>query len=351
MAVSQTARLLAELVLQDSFSGTATKGQAALTGLERAASRTGGGFNILQSGMGVARKAASGFEGAMSHLGGRISGLLSGPLGIIGLGAGILSIGGAVEASLKKASDFSLSLEKLTALTGESAQSMGELLLVTEKYGISNEQLGTIVGFTEKTLGKLTETTTKGAVSQKQLAAAHDTVTKANERLTVAELALQGLEGKAHVSASQLAAARFKVRDATVALSTAETDLAAKSTQFAVTSDKLSAIQKEFGVQLEDSKGHALSFSQVLNNVADYYNSSATASQKADLAARIFGRGYAAMIPILQLGSKGINDSKKAVEDLGLSLGTDTQGALEAYKTALRQVGEAIDVLQIGIGL
>src|SRR5438105_3458668 len=133
MAVSQTARLLAELVLQDSFSGTAAKGQAALTGLERASAGPSRGFNLLQGSMSVAGKAASGFEGAMSHLGGRISGLLSGPLGIIGLGAGILSIGGAVETSLKKASDFALSLEKLTALTGESAQSMGELLLVTDK--------------------------------------------------------------------------------------------------------------------------------------------------------------------------------------------------------------------------
>ena len=43
--------------------------------------------------------------------------------------------------------------------------------------------------------------------------------------------------------------------------------------------------------------------------VADYYISNASASDKATVAAQLFGRGYVSLIPILKLGSKGIAEA------------------------------------------
>src|SRR5439155_22575234 len=116
------------------------------------------------------------------HAKSQIGGLLTGPLGVLGLTGGLLGIGGAIESSLKKTSDFSLTLDRLTALTGESAQSMGELALVSQKYGVDATRLAQNVGFAEKTLGKLDPTVAKNAVSADKLRNAHESVTKAIER-------------------------------------------------------------------------------------------------------------------------------------------------------------------------
>jgi hypothetical protein len=349
MAIAETARLLASLVLEDKFSPTTTKALGQINALERATGRNA--LSGLQGGFARAGSAASKFGGALSHAKGAIGGLLSGPLGVLGLTGGLLGFGGAIESSLHKTSDFALILERLTGLTGESAQSMGELALVAEKYGVDTDRLAQIVGFAEKTIGKLTDTTTKNAASTEKVTAAENSVTKAHERLIVARKRLNELEAKGSASGSQLAAARFRVTDATNALSLAEQKLTGLQTISAIGTSKAADIQKKYGVSLLDARGHAVNFTTELERVADFYNSNASAADKAQLAAQLFGRGFAVMIPILQLGSKGIERAKQAIDDMGLSLGTDSQGAMQAYKQALRGLGEAVNILQIQIGL
>ena len=107
-----------------------------------------------------------GFGGALSHASGKIGGLLSGPLGLIGLTGGILGLGGAIESSVHKVEDFSLGLEKITTLTGETAQASGALILQFEKFGLGADRVTQIAGFAEKTLGKLA-TTAAGAKATK----------------------------------------------------------------------------------------------------------------------------------------------------------------------------------------
>src|SRR5439155_3953711 len=189
------------------------------------------------------------------------------------------------------------------------------------------------------------------AVSADKLRKAHEAVTKASEKLSVAELKLHETQGKSNVSASQLAAAENRVKDAETALSDARAKLNGLTDKSGVATSKLLDLQKQYGVVLTDSHGKAVNFSTELNHVADYYVSNASAADKAALAAQLFGRGYATMIPILQLGSVGIARAKQAIDDMGLSLGTDSKGALEAYKQSLRSLGEAVNVLQIQIGL
>src|SRR5262249_51196808 len=114
---------------------------------------------------------------------------------------------------------------------------------------------------------------------------------------------------------------------------------------------KLIDLQNKFGVAFTDARGKVLPFSQVLNNVSDYYNSNATASNKAYLAAQVFGRGYAAIIPVLRLGSKGIKDAEEAASELGLTLTKENVKDLAEFRKATREAGEAIGGLQLQIGL
>jgi hypothetical protein len=346
MALADTAKVVVQMDLTGNFSSAikaaeadvAKFGASAATGAVSAVGKLEQGFGRL--------------GGALSHAKSQIGGLLTGPLGILGLGAGIFGLGSIIEGSLKKTSDFGLSLERLTSLTGESAQSMGELALVAGKFGIDFDRLSQIVGFTEKTLGKLQNTSAHVAAGNMTVAKATEEVTKAHEKLSLATIKLNTDEQKKHVSAVTLATDQVHLADAERALTKATSDLAnAQANQGVQGLNKLQALQKQYGVVLTDSQGKALNFSTVLSHVADYYTSNASAANKAALAATVFGRGYAALIPVLALGSAGIAKSKQAIDDLGLSLGTDSITAMNAYKAALRNLGEAVDILQIQIGL
>lgn len=296
-------------------------------------------------------KATNRMGSAFSHAGGRVKELLSGPLGILGLGAGLLTIGGAVESSVHELNDFSLTVEKLTGLTGDSAENMSGILAVLQKFGIDSERTAKIVGFLEKTLGNLTATSGKGAVSAEKLAKANDGVTKAEERLRVARLRLAEIERKGGASSSQLAAARFRVADASRALSEAETRLRKSEEGVGTSTTKAAALQKQYGVALTDSKGRALTFQQILLNVADYYTSNAQASDKAALAAKLFGRGYADLIPVLKLGRKGILDAESAAAELGETLTGQNVADLAKYRESMREGQSAVRGLQLQVAL
>src|SRR5205814_1785908 len=126
---------------------------------------------------------------------------------------------------------------------------------------------------------------------------------------------------KGTAPAPQLQAARFRVRDATAELQQAEDKLAAdRSGKGATSASKLIELDKEYGLRLIDSKGKLVDFETELKQVADVYTSHIDPARKAALAAQLFGRGYADLVPILALGSKGITEAEQAAKDLGLTL-------------------------------
>ncbi|HEY8637447.1 MAG TPA: hypothetical protein VIL81_09315 [Candidatus Limnocylindrales bacterium] len=310
--------------VEDQASGKLTKVKAEVAGIGPAGAVAGRG---LATGASSIEKSAGRIGGALSHAKGAIGGLLTGPLGILGLGAGLFSLGTFLDSGLHKASDFAVQIEKLTGLTGESAQSMGALLLLTDKYGISAERTGMIVGFAEKTLGMLNDRTGKAAQAEKSAA-------------------LQTLEAeKLRLQAAGASTARVNK------LISEQKALDALRIHSTGTITALATLEHQYGVSLHDSSGHVVNFSTELSRLSDYYTSNATASDKAALTAKLLGRGYADMIPILMLGSKGIRDQEQAYKDLGLQLGTNTQDTLKAYQSSIRQVGEAVNILQLQLGL
>ena len=296
--------------------------------------------------MGVANKG----EQALGHLQGRITSL-AGPLGLIGLGTTAFGLGGALEQGIGKASALGLEVETLTGLTGQSAESMSALAAVFEKFGISADRAATIVGFTEKTLGALDPATGRTAVSADKLRIAQEGVTRASDRLNLAETRLHTLEGKRKTSALALATAQDAVKTAEMGVADAQAKLGLLTDTGANSVSKLLQLQQQYGVQLTDSSGKALDFGSVLNNVADYYKSSAAESDKAHLAAQLFGRGYAEMIPILKLGSQGIKDAEAEAAKLGLTLTATNAADLVKYRESMRTLGDAVGGVELQLGL
>jgi hypothetical protein len=115
---------------------------------------------------------------------------------------------------------------------------------------------------------------------------------------------------------------------------------------------KLTALDKQYGIQLVDSKGKAVDYATELGVVADYYNSNATTASKAALAAQLLGRGYVALIPILKLGSKGIAEAAAEADKLGVTLKTAQDVTnVQKFIAAQRDAQEALGGLEEQLGL
>lgn len=269
MSVAETAVLAVELKLNGVTAYTSGMNQ-----VHSANAKAAAGVGGLTGGLKNAEKGLASFSGRIGHAKGAIGGLLTGPLGVLGLSAGVFSLGTILEKTIGHTTDFAFSVEKLMGLTGGTAEAMSGLLAVFEKFGVNAERTGMIVGFAEKTLGKLAA---NGKLSNK--------------------------------------------------------------------------ILEDYGFAVRNANGTVKTFGQTLNYVSDYYNANHSAASKAALAAQIFGRGYADLIPILKLGAKGIRDAELAAADLGLTLTAQNAVELKDYRRNLRELADAASGLQLQIGL
>lgn len=326
---------------QDLASGKLAKVKAEVAGIGQAGgtmgSKLGGAFKTLETGAGR-------IGGAFNHAKGAIGGLLSGPLGVLGLGAGILSVGGALNNGIAKAQGWGLQIEKLQGITHGTAEELSGLLAVTEKYGLSNERLAQIAGFTEKTLGNLEKGLTDTGQALAGVKGPSDAVAAAQERLQVATLRLTEAEANRKTKLSTLVAAQNGVADAQRALTKAQSEGGAAVGG----ADKF---LKDYGFDIRDSGGKVKDFNTLLLTFTDYWNGNTAQGLKAAAAAKLFGRGYADLVPILNLGSQGIKDAEEEAKALGLTLTQDNVRDLAKAREATRQWGDALGGLELQIGL
>jgi len=331
MALSDTARLISSLELQDKFSQTASAGEKALGGLESKS-------NIVTRGFGLMGQAGGAVGNAFGTLKGRIGQLISGPLGMIGLGAGLFSVGKLLTDSVGQAQDFGKEVGRLAALTGLSTETTSKLAGAFEHFGIETDQALTIVGFAEKTLGKLTAT---GANAEKQA----DDLASAQRDLALAQLKLNEATAKYAPDSSQVLAAQNRVADAQDALNTLVED-------GGVIVGGAAGFFNKYGLALTDASGKIKDFNTLLLDSADFFNNkSIPAETKAAALATLYGKQWQTLIPILSAGRKGIEDAEEEAAALGLTLTKDNLTALQKLKTATRDWGTALGGLKLQLGL
>jgi hypothetical protein len=134
MALAESANLVARLSLQDNFTGPLARAEA---GLGRASS-------------GIGR-----LGGAVQTAGGHLKGLITGPLGLLGLTGGLLTLGGALRNGVEKAQDFGDEVRKISAVTGLSAEQTSALAAALEHFGVGADKAIRLTGFLEKNVGLL----------------------------------------------------------------------------------------------------------------------------------------------------------------------------------------------------
>lgn len=311
-----------DIVGHDHLTGPATQATTGLGRLGQAANQAG-------SPLGTLGRVAHATAGGLGRAAGQLRGLVTGPLGLLGLTGGLLGVTGALESTLSRINSLAFGTEKLTSITGDSAETMSTLVAVSEKYGIDLDKLTTVSQFYEKAVGKLEQAQAKGTGATKSAALA-------SLELQRAELVAEGRKTKT----IDLLIREQKARD----------QIAASHQAGAGGLSKLEALEKQYGVRLTDNTGKALTFIPALLNVADVYAKSEDKAKAAALAATLFGKSYGTLSPILALGKQGIMELQAQAAQMGLQLDSGNIAQFKEYRDAVRESQEAIAGLQVAIG-
>ncbi len=89
---------------------------------------------------------------------------------------------------------------------------------------------------------------------------------------------------------------------------------------------------------------------QVFLQAADGLSKLANGANKTALAAQLFGRGYQALFPILDMGSKGIQEQLRLAGLLGAEIGDRGVATFKEYATAQRTAMLAVMGLRVQLG-
>lgn len=155
MNIAESAILAVVLKLEDQLSGGVARAEGELAGLNTTAKASGTHLTTLAGRAGIAGKAVGGFDSALTHAKKSVGGLIAGPLGVIGLGAGLFSLAGLFEKSVGRAQDFGMEVSKLSKLTGLSVETTSALASALEHFGVGSDAALRSVGFLEKNVGLL----------------------------------------------------------------------------------------------------------------------------------------------------------------------------------------------------
>ena len=328
--LGETAELLTVLKLQDGLTPGLAKAEGELQGFNKTATTTGTAVTNAGNQMKKASGHAITFAGGLSHAKHALTDLISGPLGMIGLGVAGFGVVKFFDEAVQSTYEFGNAAIKLQKIIGGTVEQSSALLAVGEKYGVTFDKLTTTAAFYEKTVGKLEGTFISAS--------------KAGKSAALQNLETQKLQLEAAGKSTTAINKQIREQKALDALRVQTLNNSMQSI------NKLQALEAQYGVRLTDNKGKALAFGDALNVVADFYQKSTDKARAASLAAQVFGRGYAALAPLLAVGSKGIKAAEEEAAALGVTLTGATVKDLIAAKQASRDFGEAMMGLKLAIG-
>jgi hypothetical protein len=304
--IAETAQVLVDIKATESISAATNKAIASTERLNTSAVGFGSRFDagLKKAGSGISK-----LESGLSSMGGHLKDVITGPLGMLGLGAGLFSLGAAFEKSVGTAADFGLEVQKLQGVTGLSVDKVSALAAALDHFHIEGDSAVKVIGMMQKNIGNLAVTG------------------KAADFTAKYGLSLKNTS----ITAAQLSAALTTLKDKTAAHA-----------------DKVKAAN----IILAYNKAAFQAADQQLLTTADYFNNKLIpANEKAAALQKIYGRSWQTLIPLLQAGSKGILEAEAAAKDLGLTLTAQNATDLKNYRENFLNLGDAIKGLQLQIGL
>jgi len=107
---------------------------------------------------------------------------------------------------------------------------------------------------------------------------------------------------------------------------------------------------KGMGVSYRDANGKLKPMDKILPGIADKFQKMANGPEKTALALKLFGKGGATMIPMLNKGSAGLKAMAAESDKLGTTLSGKDLDAVKQSTINKRKMAAAVKGLQIAIG-
>lgn len=113
---------------------------------------------------------------------------------------------------------------------------------------------------------------------------------------------------------------------------------------------KNDAQAKQLGISYRDANGHLLPSTEILKNLSDKFSRMPNGLGKTALAVQAFGRSATELLPLLNLGGKGLEEMYKNADKLGLTMSGKDLAAAKDYTIKQRELHAAIQGVQLSIG-
>lgn len=235
---------------------------------------------------------------------------------------------------------------RLIADTGSYTAGIRKAMADTDRFGRATRRAGK-----QNVFGNLAKNALKAAAATASLYTAYDQGKKAVN--TTLDLAKSTRQLTRTTGLSTQEASRFVAVSKVRGIENAK--LAAS---FTILSKQIVAAQK--GSETATSAFQKLGVSQdairagntreVFLQAADGLSKMANGANKTALAAQLFGRGYQALFPLLDMGSKGIAEQLNLAGQLGAELSGNSQDAVLKFAAAQREAKLAQIGLQVQLG-
>lgn len=168
MSIATTAELIVRIIGEDLLTPAVSGAEASLSSIGVTSGVAAAGASKAETALGLVGKAATGMGNALSHAKNFLSGLLTGPLGLIGLGAAGFGAVDFFKHAIDSVTELGVNVEKLQAITGLAVGPASALLDVFSKYGIAADGATKALAMLDKNAFTVTETAKKATAFQKE---------------------------------------------------------------------------------------------------------------------------------------------------------------------------------------
>lgn len=107
---------------------------------------------------------------------------------------------------------------------------------------------------------------------------------------------------------------------------------------------------KGMGVATRDANGNFRAMPDLLADINGRLANFKEGSDRDAAAATVFGKGWRDMLRYIQLTPEVMDEARRKVDELGLSLGPEQAARVKAYRAAMNDVGDVFRALQVRVG-
>lgn len=107
---------------------------------------------------------------------------------------------------------------------------------------------------------------------------------------------------------------------------------------------------RDLGIRVKDANGNLANTETTFLQIADKIASLTNESEQVGLALQFFGRNGTALLPVLKLGSEGIQELSERAEKLGLVLTEENAKAVDEFDDNLKELNATIGAATLAIG-